>query len=278
MNKCVYSNPELMKKVVSAVRFIDDGTGLFEGSKDEFKMWIADVNKALLSYGLIIEEYQIEDPGSYVSFLDIQFTFDTLGSLQTDLFIKKTDSRSYLHFTSSHPNHIFSGIVYSQCIRLRRIINSKERLQIQLSSLKKAFLAAGYPRKMVENISNKVLNSERSLERKQDISEETTPFLPIRVVSTFGSDEELVSTSKKYEERLTRTRSFSESDGRRLSSDLLNTYTYSEKDIPVCQEDRSKPQITSCQSETTRHGCAIWTNYQMQCVQMCMLCPCQRKS
>ena len=218
MNKCVYSNPELMKKVVSAVRFIDDGTGLFEGSKDEFKMWIADVNKALLSYGLIIDEYQVEDPGSYVSFLDIQFTFDTLGSLQTDLFIKKTDSRSYLHFTSSHPNHIFSGIVYSQCIRLRRIINSKERLQKQLSSLKKAFLAAGYPRKMVENISNKVLNSERSLERKQDISEETTPFLPIRVVSTFGSDEELVSTSKKYEEHLTRTRSFSDSDASQVTS------------------------------------------------------------
>ena len=121
------------------------------------------------------------------------FTFDSLGSLQTDLFIKKTDSRSYLHFRSSHPNHIYSGIVYSQCLRLRRIINSQERLKEHLTDLKKAFLAAGYPRKMVENISNKVLNSERSLLRKvQAPDDQTSLYLPIRVISTYGSDDDLV--------------------------------------------------------------------------------------
>ena len=87
MNKCVYSNPELMKKIISARRYIDDGAGLFEGTTVEFRIWIADVNKALLSHGLIIDEYQIEDPGKYVTFLDIMFTFDSLGSLQTD-FVK----------------------------------------------------------------------------------------------------------------------------------------------------------------------------------------------
>jgi len=67
MNKFVYSNPELMKKIISARHYIDDGAGLFEGTTVEFRIWIADVNKTLLSHGLIIDEYQIEDPGKYVT-------------------------------------------------------------------------------------------------------------------------------------------------------------------------------------------------------------------
>ena len=180
-----------MKEIVDTKRFIDDGTGLYKGTPQDFSEWIVLVNQALQPYGLLIDEYQVQDTGSYVSFLDIKFTFDSDGSLQTDLFIKETDSRSYLHFTSAHPNHIYSGIVYSQCIRLRRIINSQDRLKLQLTELKKAFLAAGYPRHMVENISNKVLSSERSLARKAGhIVEQDQPstFLPIRVISTFGSD------------------------------------------------------------------------------------------
>ena len=77
---------------------------------------------------------------------------------------------------------------------------------------------------MVENISNKVLHLERSLSRKTHTSEEQpAPFLPIRVVSTFGSDEELVKTTKKYEEQLSRTRSFSESDSINSSQEPSHT-------------------------------------------------------
>ena len=66
---------------------------------------------------------------------------------------------------------------------------------------------------MVENISNKVLNSERSLSRRDHTNDvQRSNFQPIRVFSTYGSDDELVQTTKKYEEHLSRTRSFSETD------------------------------------------------------------------
>ena len=66
---------------------------------------------------------------------------------------------------------------------------------------------------MVENISNMVLNSERSLLRKvQVFDNQTSLYLPIRVISTYGSDNDLVSMTKYYKEHLSRTRSFSESD------------------------------------------------------------------
>ena len=44
----------------------------------------------------------------------------------TELLRKETDSRSYLYSGSTHPNHIYSRIVYSQRLRLRRSINWQE--------------------------------------------------------------------------------------------------------------------------------------------------------
>ena len=208
MHKCVYDNPKLMKRVCALKRYIDDGAGFFSSTERKFNQWICAINEALKNYGLLIDESEWKDVGEFVAFLDIKYCFDCDGQLQTDLHVKETDSRSYLHFSSAHPNHIYSGIVYSQCLRLRRIINSQDRLKARLDELCEAFKAAAYPSKMVENISKKVLNSERSLERRQPLEEPQDEILPIRVISTFGSDTDIVSTVKKYEDDLKRTRSF----------------------------------------------------------------------
>ena len=207
LNKHVYSQPELMSQVASVKRYIDDGAGQFRGTTRQFSSWIKKVNECIAPIGLEIDEYEVENTGAFVSFLDVKFTFDTLGWLQTDLLVtvKETDARSYLHFSSSHPNHIFSGIVYSQCLRLRRIINSTERLKIQLEILKNAFLESGYPKKMVDNIAANVLIKERILERKNKPATTTveapTPE-PIRVFSSFGSDADLVNVVQMYEPHL----------------------------------------------------------------------------
>ena len=67
---------------------------------------------------------------------------------------------------------------------------------------------------MTNNISNKVLKMQRNLERKgQSLSQAAAnTTTPIRVVSTFGSDNDLVKSVKKLEPVLSRTRSFSLSD------------------------------------------------------------------
>ena len=91
-------------------------------------------------------------------------SFDEEWTLQTDLYKKETDSTSYLNFSSSHPNHTFSGNVYSQSLRLRRILNSDERLRTRLRELAEAFKEAGYPEKMVTEITDKVKNSSRNIE------------------------------------------------------------------------------------------------------------------
>ena len=212
MSKVVYSNPTMMKRVTSLIRFIDDGAGFFEGSRAEFQTFIDSMNCGLAEYGLHVDEFSFEEPSSYVAFLDIKFCFDNNGDLQTDLHTKETDARNYLHFSSSHPDHVYSGVVYSQALRLRRIINSTERLSVRLDELIVSFIECGYPVKMLNNICKKVRHSERLLFRVEpEPNDEVAPDR-VRLISTYGSDGDIVSSVKKFEEDLSRTRSFSESN------------------------------------------------------------------
>ena len=161
-------------------------------------------------FGLFIDECDIKDNSCFIPFLDIQFCMDSEGELQTDLYIKPTDSRSYLHFSSTHPNHVYTGIVYSQCIRLRRIINSQTRLEIRMKDLCEAFIKCGYPTSMVENISKKVLNQPRLLDKTLQINiPQTLEKKNIQIVTTFGTDEEIIKAASNAEPKLLATKSFS---------------------------------------------------------------------
>ena len=141
------------------------------------------VNEALQPYGLLIDESTIKEIDEFAPFLDILFCFDKNGQLQTDLYVKPTDARSYLNISSAHPKQVFSGIVYSQCLRLRRIINNQERLKKRLTELCQAFEKCGYPQKMLVKISSKVLNMQRNanqvLNNEPDEESNTKPILVV---------------------------------------------------------------------------------------------------
>ena len=208
MKTAVYDKPQIMSNVKEAKRYIDDGAGFFTGSMRSFIVWINSVNNALQPFGLYIDESIIKEINQFAPFLDIKFCFDFDGLLQTDLYVKPTDARSYLNYHSCHPKHVFSGIVYSQCLRLRRIINNGDRLKNQLVELCSAFEKSEYPSKMLAKISNKVLNMERQLKRAQVITEEEADTKPILIVSCEGTDDKLVKTIKNNEEDLLKTKSF----------------------------------------------------------------------
>ena len=153
MRTAVYSNEELMKNVINAKRYIDDGAGFYKGNSEEFKNWIDLVNNKLAPFALHIDESTICETNQFIPFLDIQFCFNSEGQLQTDLYTKPTDSRSYLNFASAHPRHTFQGIIYSGCFRLRRIINDQDRLEKRLKELGECFKSAGYPVHLIERIA-----------------------------------------------------------------------------------------------------------------------------
>ena len=206
----MYTKPQLMINIKEVKRYIDDGAGFYTGSERSFKTWMNSVNAQLNPYGLYIDESMIKEVNEYVPFLDIQFCFDIEGNLQTDLYVKPTDARSYLNFKSAHPKHVFPGIVYSQCLRLRRIINKKDRLKLRLTELCTAFKKSEYPAKILDKISTKVLNMERRLERTVTTDEDKTSQ-PILIVSCYGNDDRLLKTIKNHEKDLLQTESFKNS-------------------------------------------------------------------
>ena len=206
MSKKVYNVRNMMTNVKDVKRFIDDGGGFYFGSEEEFMVWLDVVNREIASYGLHIDEWSFRGNSIYINLLDINYCFDENGKLQTDLYVKETDSRAYLNFSSAHFNHTFSGNVYSQSLRLRRIINSDERLPKRLAEVSKSFKAAGYPDKMVMEITNKVQASRRdiSIKEEQDLPDTEQ----IIVVSTYDADQNIVEAVKDSEEVFKRTQSF----------------------------------------------------------------------
>ena len=210
----------MMENIQTVKQFIDDGSGTFRGTSRMFSDWITKVNSLISPYGLNINEYPILDPSQYVSFFDIMFCFDSEGQLQTDLYVKETDARSYLFFGSSHANRVFAGIVYSQCLRLRRIINNQERLNKQLNILKVCFVDCNYPKTMVENIMSKVKASERIIKRKEPTNTKTSPDT-IRVISTFNSDKQIFDVTESHSSSLSLTKSFENSNTDQTPSPTL---------------------------------------------------------
>jgi hypothetical protein len=198
LNEVLYSNPEMMSDVESLKRFVDDCTGAYTGSERMFRKWEKSVREKLLDFGLKTDDFVVMKSGNPLPFLDIQFWFDGSGELQTDLYRKPTDSPSFLNFSSHHPNHIFSSVVYSQSIRYRRIINSDQRLVERLSNLSETFLECGYPANMVNSIVGKVKGFTRNIAPKGPV-QTITDIVPIRVVSTYGANDFLEPTLKKYE-------------------------------------------------------------------------------
>jgi len=170
-------------------RFIDDIAGLWAGTEESFINWSDRINAKLQTdFGLSIkdnpsEAWDFNNPDSFTVFLDIKFRFDEQAGLVTDINIKKTDARAYLHYSSYHPRQTFPSIVYSQALRYRRIINNDITLKERLEDLQLCFINSGYPKNMIKGIMEDVAYRKRTLDyRKKDAG---APF-PVVWVQTFG--------------------------------------------------------------------------------------------
>ena len=202
--QCVYSNDILSKDIVSIKRFIDDGVGIFKGTLRQFNNWKKSVTESLFSYNLVIleKDWKVAKISEYVTFLDIKFGFDVQGNLQTDLYKKETDARAYLNFNSCHPTHVFSSIVYSQALRVRRIVNDQTRLDKHLDDMSIDFKNSDYPQKLVFNIIQKVKSLPRNINQNSSGKDDNVMDDSIKVVSTYGCDKELCEVTESISQKL----------------------------------------------------------------------------
>jgi len=152
---------------------------------DIFTIWNDDL-KSLQNFVKMLNEFHptIKFELKY-SQTDIQF-LDTIvyienNTLKTKLYTKPTDKKQYLHYTSSHPQHIKTAIPYSQALRYRRICSDHNILKSELNNLQQKFINRHYPKKQTSKHVLKALDLSRSktliYKTKQQKQQEFKNFL-----------------------------------------------------------------------------------------------------
>ena len=130
--------------VLFMFRFIDDCTGGWRGDLQKFHVWFVRLYRYLFSQFNLRLTFNVCPTVDFLEFLDVRFRFID-GVLDTDIYYKPTDSHRYLNFNSHHPPHVFRSTVFSQFLRLRRIIIDPELLYFRLCEMKEFFIRSDYP-------------------------------------------------------------------------------------------------------------------------------------
>ena len=159
-------------------RFVDDGMGVCTSDSSIFTDWISSVNQTAGERFNLKFTYEVKPITDWMIFLDIRFKYSN-GTLLTDINRKLTDACRFLEFSSFHPRHVFSSIVYSQGLRYRRIINNDQLFNDRLDELREFFIFSSYNVGLVDRTLEIVRNTARSLEYKlRPPSDENTVYWP----------------------------------------------------------------------------------------------------
>ena len=90
-----------------------------------------------------------------VSFLDVNTYFED-GIIKTNLFVKDTDSHTYLDYGSCHPESIKNSIPFSQFLRVRRNCTDWADFVHHSLRMQNYFSLRGYPMSIVDKALTEV--------------------------------------------------------------------------------------------------------------------------
>ena len=188
--KAVYDS-----KVKLWKRFIDDCTGIFLGSIEQFNDFFSLLQKAFNEYDLELtcetdthiftNSSIIAKDYKSVAFLDIEI-FRVDGSIHTKEHRKQTASKKFVSRKSAHPKYTFPGIVKSQMIRLRRLCSRNADYQDALLQLKERCLNSGYCPDMVNAILEKSNDIRRTFVKSTPIDNSNNP-LSVKLICLSGT-------------------------------------------------------------------------------------------
>ena len=97
-----------------------------------------------------------------VNFLDLKIKFDLLYRLNFDLYIKPTNTFSYLLTNSNHPKFCFKNIIKTLLYRIRRTCNDLDKYYYHSSLLLYNLLKRQYPHNLVLNLIRYFSNVDRN--------------------------------------------------------------------------------------------------------------------
>ena len=121
-------------------RYIDDIFFLWEHGDNKSKSFFDKINKVHPTINLVSK--------TSFNFLEVTVSLEE-GVIETDLYVKPTDSHQYLQSSSCHPFHCKKGIPYSQALRLNRICSETSSFDKRCNDLERFLLERGYSSKLV---------------------------------------------------------------------------------------------------------------------------------
>jgi hypothetical protein len=156
---------EMLKKWSGRVpfykRFIDDVFGIWlthdDPSQDEllWKEFCEDMDKW---HGL---RWKCERPSRSVDFMDLTITIVD-GRLETTLFEKAMNLYLYLPPHSSHPRGVFTGLIFGQVLRIRRLCSHKKDADEKILEFFHRLLARGHTQEAIGPLFDKAEANARA--------------------------------------------------------------------------------------------------------------------
>jgi hypothetical protein len=99
--------------------------------------------------------------GKTVQFLDLNISLDLDFGFNFDLFIKKTNTFSYLNSKSNHTLQVFRGVIITLVHRIRKICSDYHMFFYHANLLFSRLLEKGYNPKLIQNIIRSYSNVDR---------------------------------------------------------------------------------------------------------------------
>ena len=174
------------------LRYMDDIVAFHNGSSLQIHQFCSNLN---LAHNTI--KFTYSSPAQSAPFLDLSIHLID-NRLETDLYIKPTDSRFYLPPSSNHPKHIFRSIVYSGALRIKRICSLERWFSDRLQEFSDNLINSGYRINFITPIINKIkpLHREPLLSYKP---KKTSNKRPIFVATHSGRLPDLPSLHKQHQ-------------------------------------------------------------------------------
>ena len=250
-------NPGFKQLIVSLMRFIDDLFGGWIGTLRQFSSFINCFNSFGKTFGIIFDKEQF---GDTVNFLDVLVSNST-GVITTDLYSKPTDAHRYLHCSSFHPKHTFTGIPFSQMRRAVVICSNSYLRDFTIENMISYFLNCGYKNETLQAAKSRalaldridILNSYRMLPA-HDIDPKPLCFVLPYSVDVLNI-KKLVHSLSDDIKTLTGTSSiiFSQKRNPNTSALLFNKYGFAQDKIVYTSQQCGAANCNSCQLKFTNN-------------------------
>ena len=137
-------------------RYIDDIFFIWEHGLDSLIKFSDHCN----SYHSSIK-FTMDHSKSNLPFLDVSINLNN-GNITTSVYVKPTDNNRYLDYRSSHPMSLKRSLIYSQCLRLKRICSCPSDYNKHISLLTGKFMSSKYPLSVIKSQIEKASHKSRT--------------------------------------------------------------------------------------------------------------------